>query len=163
GGNENGRYRLSVSYLDQQGIIETSELKKLTANFNSSFKFLESKKLGVDINVLVSQNNEHIAPVNSFVGFEGNVISQALQWNPTILLYNDYCTIYSPPRTTINPLASLAYYKDKSAVNTMLASISPSYKITNSLEYKFLYSVNRQVGVRKGMGDQRLNLNAIKD
>lgn len=163
GGNENGRYRLSASYLDQQGIIETSELKKLTASFNSSFKFLESKKLGLDINILVSQNNERIAPVNTFVGFEGNVISQALQWNPTFELYNDDGTIYNPPGTTINPLASLAYYKDKAAVNTILASISPSYKITNSLEYKFLYSVNRQVGVRKGMGDQRLNLNGIKD
>lgn len=165
GGNENGRYRLSTSYLDQQGVIETSELKKLTANFNSSFKFLESKKLGLDINVLVTQTNENIAPVNSYVGFTGNVIAQALQWNPTLKLLNDTggIAVFPAGNTTINPLASLAYYKDKAVVNTILASVSPSYKITNSLEYKFLYSVNRQVGVRKGMANRLLNLDGIQD
>src|SRR4029079_9611051 len=61
GGTETGRYRLSAGYLDQQGVIETSELKKLTFGANTSFKFLESKKLGLDINVMVSQTNEDIA------------------------------------------------------------------------------------------------------
>jgi iron complex outermembrane receptor protein len=165
GGNENGRYRVSAGYLDQEGVIKTSELKKLTANFNSSFHFLESKKLGLDINVLVTQTNEDIAPVSTFVGFTGNVIAQALQWNPTLKLRNDTggITVYPVGNTTINPLASLKYYKDRAVVNTILASVSPSYKITNSLEYKFLYSINRQTGIRRGMGNRLLNLSGIQD
>lgn len=162
GGTENGRYRLSAGYLNQQGIIETSELKKITANFTSSFKFLESKKLGLDMNVLVTQTNENIAPVSSFVGFTGNVIAQALQWNPTLKVRNGDSITYLGG-TTINPLASLEYYKDRANVNTIIASISPSYKITKEIEYKFIYSVNRQVGVRKGMVDRRLNLQGIQD
>ncbi|QEC68619.1 SusC/RagA family TonB-linked outer membrane protein [Panacibacter ginsenosidivorans] len=162
GGNENGRYRLSAGYLDQQGIIETSELKKITANLTSSFKFLDSKKLGLDINVLVTQTNEDIAPVSSFVGFTGNVIAQALQWNPTLKV-RDGDSITYLGGTTINPLASLEYYKDKANVNTIIASISPSYKITKELEYKFIYSVNRQVGVRKGYANRLLNLQGIQD
>lgn len=163
GGNENGRYRLSAGYLDQQGIIKNSELKKLTANLTSSFKFLPSKKLGLDINILVSQTNEDIAPVSSFVGFTGNVVSQALQWNPTLKLMANPDSITYLGGTTINPLASLAYYKDNAKVNTVIASFSPSYKITKELEYKFLYSVNRQVGVRKGMANRLLNLQGIQD
>src|SRR3546814_1968373 len=50
GGNADGRYRISTGYLDQNGIIETSRLRKYTANLSSSFRFLESKKLGLDIN-----------------------------------------------------------------------------------------------------------------
>jgi TonB-dependent starch-binding outer membrane protein SusC len=166
GGNETGRYRVSAGYLDQQGIIETSELKKFTANLTSNFRFLESKKLGLDVNVLVSQTNERIAPVSSFVGFEGNLISQALQWNPTHALVKPGTdSAWIDPAvgaTTINPLAQLRYFDDRAKVNSIIASISPSYKITSELEYKFLYSVNRQVGVRRGQVNSLLNAQGIE-
>src|SRR5690606_26541512 len=63
GGTEEGRYRVSVGYFDQNGIIETSGMQKLTANVNSSFRFLDSKRLGLDVNLLATQTNEDIAPI----------------------------------------------------------------------------------------------------
>ena len=166
GGTENGRYRLSVGYLDQQGIIETSELKKISANLITNFKFLESKKLGLDLNLLVTQTDEQLAPISSFVGFEGNLISQALQWNPThALIKPGTDSAWIDPavgNTTINPLAQLRYYDDKAKVNTIVASISPSYKITNELEYKFIYSVTRQVGTRKVQINRILNEQGVE-
>ncbi|MEJ7680926.1 MAG: hypothetical protein WKG06_24360 [Segetibacter sp.] len=167
GGSENGRYRISAGYLDQQGVIKTSELKKFTTNLTSNFRFLESKKLGLDINVLVTQTNENIAPVSSFVGFTGNLISQALQWNPTHpLIKPGTDSAWIDPAvgsTTVNPLAELAYFNDIAKVNTVIASISPSYKITKELEYKFIYSVNRQVGVRRGQINRLLNVQGIEN
>ncbi len=166
GGTEDGRYRISAGYLDQKGIIKTSELKKLSVNLTSSFKFLPSKKLGLDINVLLTQTNEDIAPISAFVGFTGNLISQALQWNPThALIKPGTDSAWIDPAlgsTTINPLAQLNYFKDKAIVNTIIASISPSYKITNDLEYRLLYSVNRQTGVRKGQVNRLLNIQGIE-
>ncbi|MFB2118339.1 SusC/RagA family TonB-linked outer membrane protein [Parapedobacter sp. 2B3] len=150
GGNAEGRYRISAGYLDQNGIIETSRLRKYTANLSSSFRFLESKKLGLDVNLLATQNNENIAPIDYGVGFEGNVISQALQWNPTLPLRgSDGSLTYQSP-SLINPLTALQAYKDISAVNTILASFTPSYKITDELEYKLMYSYTRQTGRRTG-------------
>jgi len=167
GGTDNGRYRISAGYLDQKGIIETSELKKITANLTSNFRFLESKKLGLDINVLVTQTNENIAPISAFVGFTGNLISQALQWNPTHpLIKPGTDSAWIDPavgETTVNPLAQLNYFSDKAKVNTIIASISPSYKITNDLEYKLIYSVNRQVGKRTGQINRLLNQEGVKD
>lgn len=166
GGQEGGRYRISTGYLDQQGVIESSGIKKYMANLTSSFKFLESKKLALDINVLVTQTNESVAPISAFVGFEGNLISQALQWNPTHKLRKPDGSVWIDPAlggTTINPLAQLLYFTDKVKTNTILASISPSYKITNDLEYRFLYSVNRQVGVRRGQVNLLLNAQGIQD
>lgn len=165
GGQEGGRYRISTGYLDQQGVIESSGIKKYMANLTSSFKFLESKKLALDINVLVTQTNENVAPISAFVGFEGNLISQALQWNPTHKLRKPDGSVWIDPAvgsTTINPLAQLLYFTDKVKTNTILASISPSYKITNDLEYRFLYSVNRQVGVRRGQVNSLLNAQGIE-
>lgn len=150
GGTENGRYRLSAGFLDQQGIIKTSELKKYTANFSSSFKFLENKRLGLDFNLLVTQTNENLAPIDVGVGFTGNIISQALQWNPTRSLYDKNGNPTYVSSTQINPLTSLNAYKDRAVVNTIVASVAPSYKITDDLEYKFIYSVTRQTGSRTG-------------
>lgn len=150
GGTDNGRYRISAGYLDQQGIVKTTDLKKITANLTSSFKFLENKRLGLDFNVLVTQTEENVIFNNSFVGFTGNVIAQALQWNPTHpLIKPGTDSAWIDPAvgsTTVNPLAQLRYFSDKQKVNTIIASISPSYKITNDLEYKLVYSVNRQQG-----------------
>ncbi|HSU50726.1 MAG TPA: SusC/RagA family TonB-linked outer membrane protein [Segetibacter sp.] len=165
GGTENGRYRISAGYLDQQGIIKTSNLKKLTANLTSNFRFLESKKLGLDINILVTQTDEQIAPISAFEGFTGNLISQALQWNPTHpLIKPGTDSAWIDPlvgETTINPVAQLRYFDDRAKVNSIIASISPSYKITKDLEYKFLYSVNKQVGVRRGQVNRLLNASGI--
>ena len=167
GGTENGRYRISAGYLDQQGIVETSDLKKISANLNSNFKFLESKKLGLDINLLVTQTDENVIFNNSFVGFTGNVIAQALQWNPTHLLKKPGTdSAWIDPAvgsTTVNPLAQLRYFKDKPKVNTIIASIAPSYKITNELEYKLVYSINRQQGVLKEQMNRLLNNQGVEN
>ncbi len=164
GGTENGRYRLSLGYLDQEGIIKTSNFKKYTANLSSNFKFLESKKLGLDINILATQTNEQIAPISTFVGFEGNLISQALQWNPTLSLFKPGTdSALNLGGTTINPLGQLNYFEDKANVTTIIANIAPYYKITNELEYKFQYSVNRQVGIRKGQVNRLLNAQNIEN
>jgi len=161
GGNENGRYRISAGYLNQEGVVENSRLNKISASITSNFKFLESKKLGLEMNVLVTQADERIAPISAFVGFTGNLISQALQWNPTHPLVKPGTdSAWIDPAvgaTTINPLAQLRYYDDKAKINTIIASFAPSYKITNDLEYKFLFSMNRQVGNRKGMINRLLN------
>jgi iron complex outermembrane receptor protein len=167
GGTENGRYRISAGYLNQEGIIKTSDFNKISANLTSNFKFLESKKLGLDINVLVTQTDEHVIFNNSFVGFTGNVIAQALQWNPTHLLIkpNTDSAWIDPAvgATTVNPLAQLRYFNDKIKVNTIVASISPSYKITNDLEYKLIYSINRSQGILLEQINRLLNNQGVEN
>ena len=167
GGTDNARYRISAGYLDQEGIVKTTELKKISANLNSSFKFLENKKLALDFNILVTQTDEDIIFNNSFVGFTGNVIAQALQWNPTHpLIKPGTDSAWIDPAvgsTTVNPLAQLRYFKDKQKVNTIIASISPSYKFTNDLEYKFIYSVNLQTGVLREQINRLLNNQGVEN
>ena len=167
GGTDDARYRISAGYLDQEGIVETTDLKKVTANLTSSFKFLENKRLGLDFNVLVTQTDENVIFNNSFVGFTGNVIAQALQWNPTHpLIKPGTDSAWIDPAvgsTTVNPLAQLRYFQDKQRVNTVIASISPSYKITNDLEYKLIYSVNRQSGFLREQINRLLNNQGVEN
>lgn len=164
GGSDNGRYRISFGVLDQDGIVKKTSFKKYTANINGAYKFLESKKLGIDFNILASHNTEHIAPISNDAGFTGSLINQALQWNPTRPLRkaNDSLDVESGS-TTINPLAMSEAYDDVSNITAVMASISPSYKFTDWLEYKFLFSINRSVGVRKAQIASFINLEQVED
>jgi len=162
GGNENGRYRISAGYLDQQGIIKESGFKKYSASLTSSFKFTESKRLGMDFNLLTSSAITQLAPVSNDAGFQGSIVGNALQWNPTHPLYksNDSIWIVDPAlgNSTINPLALLAAHTDQIVVNTILASISPNFKLTKNMEFRMLYAVNFQNGNRKTEIREWLNL-----
>jgi iron complex outermembrane receptor protein len=165
GGNDNGKYRLSVGYLDQQGIVNESGFQKMTASFNGSYKFLESKRLGLDFSIITSNTRTLTAPVSNNAGFQGSLIGTALQWNPTYSLTNSAGNpIVVDPRlanTTVNPLALLAAHDDRGSLITVLANISPSFKITNDLEYKFLYSLNYGVGNRKGELKNWINFDGV--
>ena len=159
GGSENGRYRLSLGYLDQKGIVKKTEFQKYSANFVTNIKFLESKRLGVDINITASQTREQLAPITNNGDFRGSLIGQALQWNPTDSLYGaNGLPVSRLGSTTINPVAQQQYYDDHSRVTTALASISPYYKFNDWLEYRALVAVNYSTGSRRTSIDQRLNI-----
>lgn len=161
GGNENGRYRFSTSVLDQDGIVSKSGFKKYTANFSANFKFLESRKLGIDFNILPSQYIEDIAPISNSAGASGSLIGQALQWNPTEVLRKPDGSLNIKAGTTINPLAMSEAYNDRSKVTTVLGSVSPYYKFTDWLEYRMLYSINYSTGTRRTSIQQYINLTDI--
>lgn len=163
GGTNGNTFRASLGYQDQQGIIKTTDFKKYSAGFNGNFKFLDSKKLGLDINMISNQYLESIAPITTDAGFTGSLISQALSWNPTQSFYNpDGSLFIDYGSTTINPLAALAANSDKSKVSTILGSVSPYYKITPWLEYRMLASVNYSTGIRRASTRSTLNLQGIQ-
>ena len=166
GGNESGRYRFSFGYLDQEGIVRKTGIKKYTASLGAQFKFLNSKKLGVDLNIIPSHYIEDIAPITNDAGSTGSLIGQALQWNPTEALVlkgaNGKDSFNVKAGDIINPLAMSEAYSDKSKVTTVLGSISPYFKISNSLEYRMLYSINYGTGSRRGSIQQYINLGDVK-
>ena len=145
GGNENGRYRLSAGYLSQDGIIKESGFKKILQALlplSNSLKARGWVWISTYCSVIQLPIWLHIGN-NS--GFQGSLIGQALQWNPTHPLRKPNDSIWVNNQlgaTTINPLAMLAAYSDKTNLNKIIASISPSYKILKNLEYRMLYSVN---------------------
>ena len=163
GGNENARYRFSLGALDQEGIVIKTGFKKYSADFSGQFKFLESKKLGLDLNIIPSQYKESIAPISNNAGAEGSMIGQALQWNPTLPLKvkranGTDSTVNVGGTSIINPVGISEAYDDQARVTTILASISPYYKFTGWLEYRFLYSVNYGVGTRRTTISPDINL-----
>ena len=146
GGNETGKYRLSVNYLNQEGIMLHTGFKKYGINLTSNFKFLESKKLGLDINVNSNQSIQDV-PIPQYSA--ANLVRSALKWNPTDSLRNTDGSIKQGTRDNPNPIALTELLKNNFKVNTALASISPYYKFNDWLEYKLLVSANYSTGITR--------------
>lgn len=149
GGNDKGSYRASFLASDQQGIIRKSGLKKYLATFSGQHRFLDNK-LSLNFNLTASNYTEQIAPISTDAGSTGNLISAAMNWNPTLALVRSDGTFnQTNPSGQINPLALSNYYDDKNNVTTILGSISAAYKILPNLEYQLLYGTNYGTGLRK--------------
>lgn len=159
GGGENSRFRLALGTLDQEGIVRKSGIKKYSANFNANLNFLSSKRLGLDINLIPSQYIEDIAPITNNAGAAGSLIGQALQWNPTQPLKVGDSIVNVGGTSILNPLGVSEAFNDQSKVTTILASISPYFKFTDWLTYRFQYSINYATGTRKTSRNQNININ----
>jgi len=122
-------------------------LDKYVGNFTGQYKFLD-KKLSLGFNLTAGHTTEDIIAVSNTAGSQGNIISSALQWNPTTA-FKDASGIYVyPTNGSGNPLALLDGYNDVAKVNSVLGNVSAGYKIMENLEYKFLFALNNSIGER---------------
>ncbi len=148
GGNDNGHYRASLLAFDQKGVVKNSELQKYLANFNGQHKFWD-KKLSIDYNLTASNFSLELPAISNDAGSTGNLISAAMNWNPTLRLIEPDGTFnQTNPSGQINPWALQAAYYDQSTVTTVLGNISGAIKLTPDLEYRLLYGVNYGSGTR---------------
>jgi TonB-linked SusC/RagA family outer membrane protein len=147
GGGENGKFRASFSATNQMGYILKSSLERYNAAFSGDHSFLD-KRLKVGFNVAVSNYTLQSAPTSAEAGSNGNLISMALQWNPTLNLIENGQFNQTNPSGQGNPLAMSAYYDDFSHVTQVLGNTNVTLKITKNLSYTFLYGINYATSTR---------------
>lgn len=147
GGNETGKFRVSFLGSKNQGFIKKTSLDKYIGNFSGSYKFLD-KRLSIDFGAIAGHTTEQIGLVSNTAGAGGNLISWALNWNPTANFNTNNGLFTGATNSVPNPLAVIEGYNDQADVNVFLANISASYKLLKNLEYKFLYAVNHGSGKR---------------
>lgn len=162
---EKSRTRFSAGYQNVQGIVKESGLKRYNATLNSQYEI--GKRAGIDFFVVSSHTIEEIAPISTNAGFRGNLIGQALQWNPTIPLMtgDDFTTGLNNPgvgATTINPLQFLNAYNEVANTTTVLGSISPYFKITDNLTYRYRFAANYGTGTTRGSLSADINVEGIQ-
>jgi iron complex outermembrane receptor protein len=148
GGNQNGKFRASFLASSSNGAFKNSALDKYVGNFSGQLKLLD-KKLTLGFNLTAGHTTEDIIAVSNTAGSQGNIISSALQWNPTTNFKDASGTYIYPVNGSGNPLALLDGYNDFAKVNSVLGNISAGYKLMENLEYKFLYAINNSVGARE--------------
>ncbi|MBT3385612.1 MAG: TonB-dependent receptor [Prolixibacteraceae bacterium] len=127
GGTDKLTYRASLGYLDQEGIVINTGIKRYSGRVNATQKLLDGR-LNIDFNLnstIETGENAHM----------GTVVSNMLSFNPTYPAYdsNGEPTKY---QDLINPLHQAELFTNFSESRKMIVNIAPSFEIIDGLVYK---------------------------
>ncbi|MBS9523992.1 SusC/RagA family TonB-linked outer membrane protein [Litoribacter alkaliphilus] len=161
GGTENTQYRVSLSYMNQDGIIRNTGLERITGRINASHKVFDDR-LRFDLQLTASDIKDTYAPLGEDVGFEGNLIGAALQANPTRPIRNADGT-FQQSQDFRNPVAMLAYIDDRGETTRVLGNIGVTFNFTDNFFYKMNFGMDNSSGVRRTSLDQRLVFPGIEN
>lgn len=127
GGTDKLTYRASLGYLDQEGVVLNTGIKRYSGRLGATQKLMNGR-LNIDFNLnstIETGENAHM----------GTVVSNMLSFNPT---YPAYDSNGEPTRypDLINPLWQADLFKDFSQKRRMIVNIAPSFEIIDGLVFK---------------------------
>lgn len=128
--HDNGSYIATIGFGNQYGIVENSNMERLTARVNLNHRFLDDK-LKLSFQGSISRVNDNLAPTGATAGYRGDILGAAFSANPT--WPNDPSF---DAGTLVNPANLLAYTQGTTNTNRYLANISLEYNITSDLKAK---------------------------
>lgn len=131
--------RASVGYYNQQGLLKTDKVERITGSVSLSPSFFDDH-LKLTLNVKGSRNNNRFA--------NSAAIWNASTWNPTIPVYSGLDTFGGYTEAvdntgkivtggTVNPLGALEQYKSTSRVTRFVGNFDIDYKMHFLPELKF--------------------------
>lgn len=131
--SEKFSYFASLGYLDKEGILKNSNLKRYSGKLNMNQKAFDGRLI-IDYNLTASYT-ENLRPSIT------STISDMLSLNPTIPAFtNGEPTLLNT--NALNPIKRNELYSDNAANNRILGTISPSFEIIEGLTYKLNLGVD---------------------
>lgn len=150
GGTKNSNYRASIGYMDQEGIVESSSMKRISARINLNQTLIEDR-LKVGVNLTTSNIKDRSAPIGDGGGIGGDVIYNALSANPTWPIKNNDGSYYQFSDTERNPVAMIDLYNDQTKTDRILGNITADLKIFEGLHF------NLNLGADKSTSSRAIN------
>lgn len=144
GGNNLLKYHLSGGYLNQQGIIKTSDYNQF--NLRSNIDVQVSEKLKIGSSISGSYSFGTFPNTEGHLGSRG-VLSAALASSPTIPIKNadgNYVSeLLDPLGVPVeNPLFILENFSDKRNVSNLFCNNFFEYEIIKGLKFKSSIGIN---------------------
>lgn len=147
GGSDKGKFRASFLGSKNYGFIKSSYLDKYLGNFAGDYKFLD-QRLTVAFDLIAGHTTERMGLISNTAGAGGNLMSYALNWNPTAAFTTSNGLYSNAVNSVPNPLEVVEGYSDIANVNVFLGNISATVNLVKGLDYKFLYAINHGTGQR---------------
>ena len=137
-----GNVRATFGYAKQFGVIENTELERITGRINANHRFFDDK-LRVSLQATLSRVNDKAPFVSSTPGSTGDLLASAYYSNPTLNADPTFNT--NPDR---NPANLLAYYDDNTNTNRFLGNLSFEYDITEEFSAKLTLGMDTSESTR---------------
>ncbi|MGS0526170.1 SusC/RagA family TonB-linked outer membrane protein [Zobellia nedashkovskayae] len=132
-----GNVRATFGYSKQFGVIENTDLERITGRINVNQRFFKDK-LTVGFQGTISRINDRAPFVSRTSGSLGDLLAAAYYSNPT--LPSNPNASAEPDR---NPANLLEYYDDNTNTNRVLGNLSLNYDITDEFSAKLNIGIDK--------------------
>ncbi|MEP5616191.1 MAG: SusC/RagA family TonB-linked outer membrane protein [Flavobacteriaceae bacterium] len=128
GGAGTTTYNISLGYLDQEGVVETTGHESVTGRINVGTSLLDDR--------LKFRANLTVADLTDESQALGSVIIGALRANPTAGVFGADGEPTIRAGATPNPVSFFDLYRDRAESKRVLANFTTTYTIIDGLDYK---------------------------
>jgi iron complex outermembrane receptor protein len=140
GGTQATKYRASLNYFDQQGVVLSNGLQRYQGRLNALHSTLGGK-LGVSANLTASRVNNDFIPFENGGGFTGGVFTNVAVFNPTrpVTVVDPttkrvkFYEIGAGAQDSRNPVALVKQIQDLAPENRILGNVTATLTILPSL------------------------------
>ncbi len=147
GGSESTKYYISLNYLDQQGIVIGSGIKRYSSHISLSHSI---NKFNFGINLNTSFLKDDFVRSDPFdINAGAGVVAAAIQMDPTIPV-KDQDGAYTKPESVDleNPVALANGQYDNAKTNRTFGDIFAEYEILESLKAKLMFGSDQRTSRR---------------
>ena len=137
GGTDKLTYRASVGYLDQEGIVINTGIKRYSGRVNATQKLMDGR-----LNIDFTLNSTIEKSENAIMS---TLVSEMLDFNPTYPARDENGNPAKYPDLT-NPLIHANLYKDFGESRRVIFNIAPSFEIIDGLVYKLNFGYENRSG-----------------
>ncbi len=142
GGTDKTTYNGSINYLQNQGIVKSSDMKRVIGRLNITQKALNDK-LKLDFSLSNSVTNSNLLvndiPLSSANGQSPGLFKSIVQYLPTRTIYNADGTFYNDPTLKLgyNPVGLITNDSYKQKVNLLLGNVRGELILPAGFLYNF--------------------------
>lgn len=135
GGTDRSKYFLSLNYVDQDGVVKTTDFNRYGLRLNLDSKISDRFKVGLNASASYVRNT--FAPNGFSTNETAGALYSAINFDPTVDIKDANGRYYLSPTLSIdNPLALIYGTSSKSASNRILTTITGEYTLMPELNFK---------------------------
>ncbi len=149
GGTDDTQYRASVSYLNNQGVINNSGMERVSGRTNVNHTAFDGK-LRLDMRITGSYFNDNRAAFNQTGGFEGGLLTNVMKFNPTLPVVNADGSFFEVlGQTSVrNPVAMASQVQDNTKTTRVLSSMRADYSLFDD------FTVSANIGLDRSQSSR---------
>jgi iron complex outermembrane receptor protein len=151
GGSAQTKYRASLNYFDQNGVIPNSSIKRYQGRLNGTHDAL-SGRLHLALNLMTSHVDNAFSPNENGGGFTGGLFTNMVIYNPTKPIRNPDGTFYETgtgAQDVRNPVAMVNQLTDRAPENRLLGNFSGTVSLLEDLTAQTTVGADNTDAVRQ--------------
>ena len=142
GGSERTKFYVSLNYFDQDGVVISSGIKRYTSRVNISHTE-DRFKFGINLNTSLVRNDR--VPLGNGINIQASTIGTALQFDPTLPVFDENGSFTQSPNLDLNNPVALANTIDPTAeTDRTFGTLFTEYEFFEGFSAKVNLGIDRR-------------------